>query len=136
MSAPILDQLRSVAHDAGKAAGAAVTEMSGTAADVLQSVDVDRFAEFPAAVVGGVAGASTRKRNPRRILIIAGAILAAGIVTAVIVRSRRNDGHTSPDQTSTPGMDPAWPASDGQRHGTPDQPGAARNPELASLRGG
>ncbi len=44
MSARILDQLRSIAHDAGKAAGDVVTEVSDTAIAAQQSVDVDRCA--------------------------------------------------------------------------------------------
>ena len=135
MSAPILDHLRSITHDAGVAAGAAVTDVSGAAIDALHSVDADRIADFPGVFVGGAAGASsklTRRLSSRRILIGVGVIVAAGIVAAVIVRSRRLEDPTNPDQISTRGMNPELRAPDGRSPHTRDEQGATQNSELAA----
>ncbi|MGB7878930.1 MAG: hypothetical protein WBL31_09225 [Ilumatobacteraceae bacterium] len=137
MSAPILDHLRSITHDAGVAAGAAVTDVSGAAIDALHSVDADRIADFPGAFVGGAAGASsklTRRLSARRIVIGVGVIVAAGVVTAVIVRSRRHEDPTNPDQISTRSRNPESRASDGpgQSPDTGDVQRATQNPELAA----
>ena len=92
MSASTLDRLRTITHDAGVVAGDVVTDVSGAAIDALASVDVDRIAGLPGALVGGMGASSTLTRTlrPRRIMIGVGLIVAAGIVAALVARSRRS----------------------------------------------
>jgi hypothetical protein len=94
MSAPTLDRLRTITHDAGAAAGDVFTDVSGAAIDALASVDADRIAALPGALVGGASGSSTLSRRPslRRIVRGVGLIVAGGLVAAVVVRSRRREG--------------------------------------------
>ena len=136
MSAPILDQLRSITHDAGVAAGAAVADVSGAAIDALHSVDADRISDFPGAFVGGAADASsklTRRLGSRRILVGVGVIVAAGVVAAFIVRARRHE-HANSDRNSTRGPNRSVRAADGHSSHAGDERGA--NPELATTRRG
>lgn len=93
MSAPTLDRLRTMTHDAGAAASDVFTDVSGAAIDALASVDADRIAALPGALVGG-ARASSRlspRPSPRRIVLGVGLIVAAGLVAVVVVRSRRRE---------------------------------------------
>jgi hypothetical protein len=93
MSASTLDRLRTITHDAGAAAGDVITDVSSAAIDALGSVDADRIAGLPAALIGGIGTSSTRTRwlSPRRIVIGIGLVVAAGVVTALVLRSRRSD---------------------------------------------
>jgi hypothetical protein len=93
MSASTLDRLRTITHDAGALAGDVVTDVSGAAFDALASVDTDRIAALPGAVVGGLGASSTltRRFSLRRIMLGVGVIVAAGFVAALVVRSRRSE---------------------------------------------
>lgn len=91
MSASTLDRLRTITHEAGATAGDVVTDVSGAAIDLLASVDADRLAGLPSALVGGTRASSVlaRRLSPRRVVFGVGLIVAAVLVAAVIVRSRR-----------------------------------------------
>ena len=93
MSTSTLDRLRTITHDAGAAAGHGLTEVSGAAIDALASVDTDRIAGLPGALVGGLGASSTltRKFSLRRVMLGVGVIVAAGFVAALVVRSRRSE---------------------------------------------
>jgi hypothetical protein len=93
MSTSTLDRLRTITHDAGAAAGHGLAEVSGAAIDALASVDADRIAALPGALVGGIGASSkvTRRLSPRRIVIGVAVIVAAGVIAALVVRSRRSE---------------------------------------------
>ncbi len=101
MTAPILDQIRSVARDTGAAAGAIVTDLSDGAVDAFHSLDLDRVVDFTAPLVGGVVGSASTKRRrvtTRRIWIGLGSIAAAGMIVAMIVRSKRRADRQESDR--------------------------------------
>lgn len=92
MTAPILDQIRSFAHDTGAATGAVVTDLSDGVIDAFHAFDVDRVVDLTQPFVSGAADtASTlsRRVTTRGIWIGLSSIAAAGIIIAMIVRSKR-----------------------------------------------
>ena len=101
MTAPILDQIRSVARDTGAAAGAIVTDLSDGAVDAFHSLDLDRVVDLTAPLVGGVAGSASTKRRrvtTRRIWIGLSSIAAAGMIVAMIVWFKRRADRQESDQ--------------------------------------
>ncbi len=92
MTAPILDHILSVAHDAGVAAGAAVTDLSEGAIDAFHSFDADRVADLTASIVGGAVGTASqlkRRVGIRNMMIGLGIVAAVAIVITLITRSQR-----------------------------------------------
>lgn len=101
MTAPILDQIRSVARDTGAATGAIVTDLSDGAIDAFHSLDVDRVVDLTAPLVGvaaGTASAQRRRVTTRSIWIGLSSIAAAGMIVAMIVRSKRRADRQESDQ--------------------------------------
>lgn len=114
MTAPILDQIRSVAHDTGAATGAVFTDLSDGVIDAFHSFDVDRFVDFTEPFVSGATGTASTLRprvTTRGIWIGLSSIAAAGIIIAMILRSKRradrqeSDGAPNHDVHREPEVD-------------------------------
>lgn len=139
MTAPILDHIRSVAHDAGVATGAVVTDLSDGAIDAFHTLDTDRVVDVTAPFVEGAMGVvSTMRRrlNLRNVLIALGVVAVAGIITAAIVRSRRRRDRKESDLASTRVMPRGPQSGDGQPTQPDDRAPTTHQPESAMAAGG
>ena len=139
MNAPMIDRLRSAAHDAGAATGAVVGDLSDGAIDWVHTFDEDRVIDLTAPVVGGAVDAVTklgRRLTLRRVLIALGVAATAGIITAAIVRSVRRRDREQSDPASTSGTHRQAAVPDDRDHRGGDDVRSARVPEsVAALRG-
>ncbi len=134
MTAPILDHIRSVAHDAGVATGAVVADLSDGAVEAFHSIDAERVADVTAPFVGGAIGAASelrRRLDLRTVLITLGVVAAAGIIAAAIVRSRRRRARTASDRASTRVTRQEPRSADVQRTRPDDQAATTDQPESA-----
>jgi hypothetical protein len=112
MNTPLVDHIRSAAHDAGVTAGAVVTDLSHGAIDWVHGLDEDQVVDMAAPLVGGAIGAVSKLRRrltPRSVLIALG-VAAAGITAAAILRTVRarhreeSDPASSTRSTPSPGQ--------------------------------
>ena len=120
MNAPMIDRIRSAAHDAGAATGAVVTDLSDGAIDWVHTFDEDRVIDVAAPLVSGAVGAVSKLRRRltlRSVLIALGIAATAAIITAAIVRSVRRRDREESDPASTYGMqrDAVVPDDRGER---------------------
>lgn len=135
MAQPILDQLRSVAHDAGAATGAAVTGLSEGAIDAMHSFDPDRVAEITAPYVEGAAGAATalgRRLTTKRVLIALGVLTAVGVTAAAIMRFRSRGDRKNAETASKNGV---AESRDGNGARSEFASNAPQQPEAVAARG-
>lgn len=112
MNTPLVDHIRSAAHDAGVTAGAVVTDLSRGAIDWVHGLDEDQIVDMTAPLVGGAIGAASklRRRLTLRGVLIALGVAAAGITVAAILRTVR----TRDREESDPASSTRWTPPPGQ----------------------
>lgn len=139
MNAPMIDRIRSAAHDAGAATGAVVTDLSDGAIDWVHTFDEDRVIDVAAPIVSGAVGAVSKLRRRltlRSVLIALGVAVTAAIITAAVVRSVRRRDREESDPASTNGTRRDAIVSDdrGEREGS-DVRSAPMPESVTALRG-
>jgi len=139
MNAPMIDRIRSAAHEAGAATGAVVTDLSDGAIDWVHTFDEDRVVDVAAPFVSGAVGAVSKLRRRltlRSVLIALGVAATAAIITAAIVRSvrRRDRGESDPASTYSTQRDAVVPDDRGERERS-DVRSAHVRESVTALRG-
>jgi hypothetical protein len=117
MNTPLVDNLRSAAHDAGVTAGSVVTDLSHGAIDWVHGLDEDRVVDMTAPLVGGAIGAVSklRRRLTVRSVLIALGVAAAGLTATAILRRVRTRGRDAADSVSSTTWTPSPAQTPSQR---------------------
>jgi hypothetical protein len=117
MNTPLVDHIRSAAHDAGVTAGAVVSDLSHGAIESVHSLDPERVVDMTAPFVGGAIGAASklRQRLTLRGVLIALGVAAVGITVAAILRTDRTRDREESDPASSTRWTPSPEQTQPQR---------------------